>query len=322
MKSFVCIILSLVASAAAIDVRKLEDKHFIGYRFAGRTVLITGAARGIGKAVALRLANEGANIILVDWFRNETIKTYNEVKELQRELPYNSTVYAFVADVSSTKAMTRLARKINEYFPQGLDGAVNAAGVMDAIPTEKTLEDIDVERDQNLVMAPIHIASDEYWDKVMAINIGGMFKSLRIELQIMMKHGRGGSIVNIGSVAGLLGVAGMPAYVASKHAVVGLTKNAALDYAQYGIRVNCLNMDTVLTGLVTRTNALYKKMVESKLREPNNHLKTMSILQAADSNKRFSTVWEQASYILFLLSDEASHVTGAAATADGGFTVF
>ncbi|CDW52141.1 oxidoreductase, short chain [Trichuris trichiura] len=322
MKSFVYILLSLIAFTAAIDVRRLEDKHFIGQRFAGKTVLITGAARGIGKAAAIRLAYEGANLILVDWFRNETIKTYGEVKKIQDIVPSNSSVRAFIVDVSSTKAQKRLARKVNEYFPDGIDGAVNAAGVMDAIPTEMSLEDIDVNRDEKLVMAPIHQASDEYWEKVMAINIGGMFKSLRVELQIMMKHEKGGSIVNIGSVAGLLGVAGMPAYVASKHAVIGLTKNAALDYAQYGIRVNSLNMDTVLTGLVTRTNGLYKKMIEAGLREPNKHLKTMSILQAADSNKRVSTVWEQASYILFLLSDEASHVTGASATSDGGFTAF
>uniref|UniRef100_A0A5S6QVG1 Uncharacterized protein n=1 Tax=Trichuris muris TaxID=70415 RepID=A0A5S6QVG1_TRIMR len=322
MERLGCVIFSLIVSTAAIDVRRLNDDHYIGYRFAGKTALVTGAARGIGKAVAVRLAKEGANIVLVDWFRNETIKTYNEIRKIQQSFPYGSRAYAFVADVSSTKAMLKLARVVNDHFPEGLDCAVNAAGVMDAIPTEWKLEDVDIKRDERLIMAPIHEASDEYWKRVMDINIGGMFKSLRMELQTMLKHEKGGSIVNIGSVAGLTAISGMPAYVASKHAVIGLTKNAAIDYAKYGIRVNCLNMDTVGTEMVTRTNALYGKMKAAGLRQPNNHFKQMSLLQITDSKKRVSTVWEQASYVLFLLSDEASHVTGSIATADGGFTAF
>jgi NAD(P)-dependent dehydrogenase (short-subunit alcohol dehydrogenase family) len=166
----------------------------------------------------------------------------------------------------------------------------------------------------------------------MDINIGGMFKSLRCELRQMLAQGAGGAIVNIGSIAGMTGLAGNPAYVASKHAVTGLTRNAAIDYAPYGIRVNSVNMAGTETPM---TDAAYKKVMQLEAENaqaaatatgpklPNvAFAKPLSLLGICDSKNRMSTPWEQAAVILFLLSDDASNITGACWATDGGWTTF
>lgn len=103
-----------------------------------------------------------------------------------------------------------------------------------------------------LLPAMIQEGSDEYWNKVFASNATGIFYSMRAELQQMVAQGKGGAIVNIGSIAGLTGLPGNPAYVASKHAVTGITRNAAIDYAPYGIRINSVNMAQTDTPMVFR----------------------------------------------------------------------
>ena len=103
-------------------------------------------------------------------------------------------------------------------------------------------DEIDYQKQESLIFAPIHEATDDCWDRVFRTNSGGVFRSMRAELRQMVDQGRGGAIVNVASIAGMTALAGNPAYVASKHAVNGLTRNAAIDYAAQGIRVNSVNM--------------------------------------------------------------------------------
>ena len=130
-------------------------------------------------------------------------------------------------DVGETSTCEKMVQACIREFG-GLDLALNNAGVMDGV---HSADPIDYARQKPLIFAPIHEATDDYWERVFRTNAGGVFRSMRAELRQMVAQERGGAIVNVGSIAGLTGLAGNPAYVASKHAVTGLTRNAAVDYA-------------------------------------------------------------------------------------------
>jgi len=200
-----------------------------------------------------------------------------------------------------------------------LDLALNAAGVMDG--TDPAAPP-DFANQKPLLPAAIHEATDDYWHKVFANNISSMFFSMRAELKQMLAQGRGGSIVNIGSIAGLTGLPGNPAYSASKHAVIGLTRNAAIDYAAHGIRVNSVNMAQTDTPMVFRAYEFVKWAMDQGAGSSMAGAKSQSLLQIADPDKRGSTPWEQAAVILFLLSAEAANLTGMAMATDGGWTAY
>lgn len=309
----------MVPIAHALDIEAVPDSYYIPGRFQGKTILITGGARGIGKASAIRASREGANIVIADVLAKEGRETVAEIQKMG-----GSAIFV-QADISKTPACNLMVEETIKKYGQ-LDGVLNAAGVMDAVPPDAV---VDVDKQKKELFAPIHEATDEYWNQTLAVNATGMFCSLRAELKQMVKQNKGGAIVNIGSIAGLTGLAGNPAYVASKHAVTGLTKNAAIDYASYGIRVNSVNMAATETAM---TDAAFKKVATLQKERAKNPelakipntamLKTQSLLMFTDSKHRMSTTAEQASVILFLLSKEASNITGATWATDGGWTTY
>jgi NAD(P)-dependent dehydrogenase (short-subunit alcohol dehydrogenase family) len=288
----------------------ISDDVFSAGRFAGRTVIVTGCARGMGRAAARRLAREGANVLGVDWLAEPG-------RALAEELRQAGLSMRFVhGDVGRDETCAEMVAEAVARFG-GLDAAINNAGVMDGVHSG---EPVDYQKQKPLIFAPIHEAGDEYWHRVMRSNADGVFYSMRHELRQMMKQGRGGAIVNVGSIAGLTGLSGNPAYSASKHAVSGLTKNAAIDYAPYGIRVNSVNMAATDTPMVERAGQLVAAQMRARPSTGMGGLKTKSLLAFSDQGGRSATVAEQVAIMLFLLSPESSNITGATLATDGGWT--
>jgi NAD(P)-dependent dehydrogenase (short-subunit alcohol dehydrogenase family) len=295
------------------NIVPVPDGYFMPGRFAGKTVLVTGCARGMGQMAAIRLAREGANVVGVDWLEDEGRAVVDAINTAGGKA-------VFVAgDISETATCDAMVQAAVDSFG-GLDCALNNAGVMDAIfPGDP----IDYARQKDLTMSRISDATDAYWDVVMRVNATGTFRSMRAELRQFMKQQRGGAIVNVASVAGLRGFGGTPSYVASKHAVNGLTKNAAIDYAPFGIRVNSVCMATTLTPMYERAKELLKQRAMSGYRETGiGMLKIDSLLQWSNQQKTGSTAAEQVAVMLFLLSPESSNLTGANYATDGGFTTY
>jgi len=295
---------------ALVEISPPDPAAFIAGRFAGKTILVTGSARGIGKGVALRLAREGANVVGVDWIKDMGEATDAEIRAAGGKsiFVHGDIGEAATADAAVAAAIASFGR---------LDGAVNNAGVMDGVFSG---DPVDYETQKPLVFAPIHEATEEYWSKVFQTNALGTFLMMRAQLKQLVAQLKGGAIVNVGSIAGLTGLSGNPAYVASKHAVNGLTRNAAIDYAPYGIRVNSVNMAATDTPMVARAGALVAASRKASTGPTMGGIKTQSILAWTDPEHRPSTVAEQVSMILFLLSPEASNFTGGVFPTDGGWT--
>jgi NAD(P)-dependent dehydrogenase (short-subunit alcohol dehydrogenase family) len=301
------------AIAGRQNIVPVPDDFFVPGRFAGKTALVTGCARGMGRLAAIRLAREGANVVAVDWLADEGKAVVDGI------VAEGGKAIFVEGDISETAVCDAMVKAAVDTFG-GLDCALNNAGVMDAIfPGDA----IDYATQKDLTMARIDEAPDAYWDVVMRVNATGTFRSLRSELRQMLAQGRGGSIVNVASVAGLRGFGGTPSYVASKHAVNGLTKNAAIDYAPYGIRVNSVCMGTTLTPMYERAFTLLRQRAQSGFRDSGlGMMKINSLLEASQQPKRGSTAAEQVAVMLFLLSPESSNLTGANYATDGGFTSY
>ncbi len=300
-------------TAGRQTVVPVPEDYFLPGRFAGKTALVTGSARGMGKLAAIRLAREGANVVAVDWLADEG-------KAVVDGIVSEGGKAVFVAgDISETAVCDAMVQAAVDTYG-GLDCALNNAGVMDAIfPGDP----IDYATQKDLTMSRIDEASDAYWDVVMRVNATGTFRSLRAELRQMLKQNRGGSIVNVASVAGLRGFGGTPSYVASKHAVNGLTKNAAIDYAPYGIRVNSVCMATTITPMYERAFDLLKQRAQAGYKDTGiGMLKIDSLLEFSSQKQMGSTAAEQVAVMLFLLSPESSNITGANYATDGGFTTY
>lgn len=241
-----------------------------------KVAIVTGAGSGIGKAISLLYAKEGAKVVVSDISEEGGNETVSEIKS-------NSGEAIFVkADSSKVDDNKSLVEQAIKQFG-GLHIAVNNAGIGGPLA-----------------------ATGEYpidgWDKVIAINLSGVFYGLRYQIPAMLQSG-GGSIVNVASILGRVGAKGSPAYVAAKHGVIGLTEAAALEYADQKIRINSIGPGYILTPLLTNSldDAAMKALVG---------LHPMGRL--GDSN-------EVAELALWLNSDKASFVTGAYYNVDGGY---
>lgn len=296
-----------------MNIARVPDNYYMPGRFSGKNVIVTGAARGMGADAARRLAREGANVVGVDILEELGSETIESIRAEGLNAVFVS------GDISKDSVCKKMVEVCVETYGS-LDAAINNAGVMDALRPD---EPIDYPNQRDRLMARIHEAGDEYWHRVMEVNVTGTFYSLRHELRQMMAQGTGGSIVNVASVAGIRGFGGTPPYVASKHAVQGLTKNAAIDYAPYGIRVNSTGMGTTVTPMFKRAFEIIRQRIATGFKDTGiSMVKIESLLQYSDQNKKGSTSAEQVAIMLFLLSPEASNITGATYNTDGGFTIF
>lgn len=191
-------------------------------RFAGETVIVTGAASGIGRAVASRAAREGARVVAADISKE---KLDELVASLAGALPVGAQIVPVAGDISDDDDVAQIVRAAGGQ----VHALANVAGIMDD-------------------MSAIHEVSDEMWDRVLRVNLTGTMKLTRAVVPGMLEAGHG-RIVNVASEAGLRGSAAGAAYTASKHAVVGLTKSSAVMYAKSGIRTNAVAPGGVATGI-------------------------------------------------------------------------
>jgi len=194
-------------------------------RLSGKTALVTGAGSGIGRAVALAFAREGANVIVSDLDEKGGLDTVEQIKKLKGNAGFVK------ADVASPEDNRHIVDEAIRMFGT-LHIACNNAGIGGPI-------------------APTAEYPLEGWKKVIDINLSGVFFGMRYQIPAMLKSG-GGSIINIASILGAVGTANSPAYVAAKHGVVGLTKSTALEYATQNIRVNAVGPGYILTPLLTK----------------------------------------------------------------------
>ena len=295
------------------NVNRLSEHYFIPGRFEGKTILVTGGARGIGKSTAVRAAKEGANVVIMDWLEKDGQQVSDSINGMG-----GKSLFVFgniQKDEDCRRAVSETVKKYGK-----LDYAVLNAGVMDGVYSGTPFKYDETQR--KLMPNIITEATDEYWDKVFATNAAGTFKSMRAVLDQMLIQNNGGAIVVVASIAGMTGLSGNPAYVASKHAVNGLVRNAAIDYAPYGIRINSVNMAETLTPMVERAGDFVKAQQKAGINFGMGKIKTMSLLKYCDSEHRGSFPWEQASTMLYLISDEASAITGTVMATDGGWTDF
>ena len=244
----------------------------------GKVALITGAGSGIGRASALAFAREGAKVAVADIVVEGGEETVRMVKEAGGE------AFFIKVDVSNAAEVEAMVNAVVDTYGR-IDCAYNNAGIEGRLAsTDEYPEDV--------------------FDKVIDINLTGVWLCMKYELPHMLKQGSG-AIVNTASGAGLIGVAGMSAYVASKHGVVGLTKTAALEYAKSGIRVNSVCPGLIQTPMVERITADQPQLGEA--------------LVAAEPVGRTGKPEEIAESVVWLSSDAASFVTGHAMSVDGGF---
>ena len=246
--------------------------------FLNKIVLVTGAAAGIGEAAAKAFAAQGAKVILAD-----IDKRGEQVAEV---LCAKGLVAAFrECDVSNPTSVSELFAFINDEFGQ-LDIAFNNAG-------------IDIET------AKLADGSEDVFDKIMGINVKGVWLCMQHEIQSMLKTG-GGAIVNTASVAGLGAAPKMSIYAASKHAVVGLTKSAAVEYAKKSIRVNAICPAVIDTNM-------YRRAVAGD--DKKSHM-----INAMHPIGRVGTTEEVVSAVLYLCSEKSGFTTGITLPIDGGST--
>jgi NAD(P)-dependent dehydrogenase (short-subunit alcohol dehydrogenase family) len=244
--------------------------------FKNKVALVTGGTSGIGRATALAFAKKGAKIVIADWVENN--ETLNLIKDSGGE------AFFVKCDVSKATDVKVMVEKIIDVFGR-LDYAFNNAGIEGT--TANTPD-----------------CTEENFEKTIGVNLKGIWLCMKYEIPEMLKRGTG-VIVNCSSVAGLVGFAGLPAYVASKHGIIGLTKTAALEYAKLGIRVNAVCPGVIKTPMIDRLTGS-KKEAEDQF-------------TGLEPIGRMGQPEEIANAVVWMCSDEASFVTGLAMAVDGGF---
>jgi NAD(P)-dependent dehydrogenase (short-subunit alcohol dehydrogenase family) len=242
-------------------------------RLADKVALVTGGGSGIGEAVVRRLAGEGAAVVVMDRDADAAAVVAGDIP---RGVPFGGDV---VDPAASERAVERAVSEFG-----GLHIGANVAGVSGPI-------------------VPTQDYSIEAWRAVLSVNLDGVYFSLRAELRHMLVNG-GGSIINMASIFSVVGRDSMPAYVASKHGVLGLSRAAAIDSAKTGVRINCVGPSTVRTPLL----------------ETMQDEAGQAALAALNPTGRLAEPDEVASVVAWLASDESSFVNGAYYAVDGGFT--
>jgi NAD(P)-dependent dehydrogenase (short-subunit alcohol dehydrogenase family) len=245
---------------------------------------VTGAAGGIGRAAAERLAREGVRIVAVDLAGSDLAGTVAAVEAL------GAQALALSADVTSSGDVRRAIAAAEEHF-QGIDFLFNNAGIEGAV-------------------APLDEYPEDIFERVLAVNVRGVFLWLKHTIPALRRRG-GGVVVNTASVAGLIGDPNIAGYVASKHAVIGLTRSAAIGYGPENIRVNAVcpgpietrMMRSLEEGVSPGTPHTFKKALEERI--PQGH---------------YGEPEDVAALVAFLFSDDARHVNGGIYTVDGGMT--
>lgn len=253
-----------------------HEKKSIMDQLKNKVAIITGAGSGIGRATALLFADNGARVVVADIDEKGGKQVVDEIGKKGAEAIFVK------ADASSFADHNILVDSAVKKFGR-LDIAVNNAGIGGPL-------------------GPTGDYPVDGWDKVIAINLSGVFYGMRHQIPAMKKTG-GGSIVNIASILGHVGTAGSPAYVAAKHGVVGLTKAAALDHAKEGIRVNSVGPGYIKTPLL----------------DNNLDKETMDMLVTLHPIGRLGKDTEVAELILWLASEKASFATGNYFAVDGGY---
>ena len=246
-------------------------------RFDGKTIIVTGGGSGIGAATCLELGASGAVVIVAD---RDLPGAEAVARKITGAGGKAHAVAVDVADAGSVEAMVRFAVDTTG----GLYGLVNNAGIGGK-------------------SAPTGDYEVEAWKQVVDINLSGVFHGMRFAIPEMIKAGAG-SIINVASILGSVGFAGSVGYVSAKHGVVGMTKNAALEYAQKGVRVNSVGPGFIHTPRVD------KSLDQA----------TQEFLNGKHAMGRMGTAEEVAALIVFLLSERASFITGSYHLVDGGYT--
>jgi NAD(P)-dependent dehydrogenase (short-subunit alcohol dehydrogenase family) len=248
----------------------------------GKVALVTGGGSGIGRATAVIMAREGARVAVSDLSKDGVEATVGLINAS------GGQGIAIAGDVTDEANVANMvARTVSAYGR--LDCAYNNAGISS--------------RADSPAGTRLHEVARSAVDKMLSVNLTGVFLCLKHEIVQMLKQGGGGAIVNTSSIAGLVGLPTSSHYVAAKHGVVGLTKTAAIEYAQDGIRVNCVNPGYIKTPM---TDDIMKSRYEEIMAKVPMH--------------RLGSAEEIAEAVVWMCSDRASFMTGASHVVDGGFS--